>query len=79
MFHIDATDAGGIAMKWDPGLRFLVGFAGLIGAPTMALAHHSFAAQYDSNQLVELQGKVTKVEWMNPHTFFYIYREQTGD
>lgn len=59
-------------MKWDPVLRFFAGCAGLIGATTIAIAHHSFAAQYDSKQLVELQGKVTKVEWMNPHTFFYI-------
>jgi hypothetical protein len=52
--------------------RLLVGSAGVLMASSATLAHHSFAAQYDSNQLVELQGKVTKVEWMNPHTFFYI-------
>jgi len=59
-------------MKWLPVRHFLVGLAGFIGAATSTLAHHSFAAQYDSSQIVELQGKVTKVEWMNPHTFFYI-------
>ncbi len=39
---------------------------------TAALAHHSFAAQYDSNKPVTLKGWVTKVEWSNPHVYFYI-------
>ena len=37
-----------------------------------AVAHHSFAAQYDANKPVTLTGKVTKVEWTNPHARFYI-------
>ena len=40
--------------------------------PAVASAHHSFAAQYDSNQPVTLQGTITKVEWMNPHAYFYV-------
>src|SRR5688572_17046096 len=35
-------------------------------------AHHSFSAQYDSAQPVKLQGAVTKIEWNNPHVYFYI-------
>jgi hypothetical protein len=44
------------------------------------LAHHSFAAEYDSKQPVTLTGAVTKIEWMNPHVYFYIdvKDEQTG-
>ncbi|MGD8340673.1 MAG: DUF6152 family protein [Gammaproteobacteria bacterium] len=37
-----------------------------------ASAHHSFAAEFDADQPVDLTGYVTKVEWLNPHTFFYI-------
>jgi len=33
-------------------------------------AHHSFAAQYDRQKSVTLRGKVTKVEWANPHVYF---------
>ena len=35
-------------------------------------AHHSFAAQFDSDKPVTLVGTITKVEWTNPHTYFYI-------
>jgi hypothetical protein len=35
-------------------------------------AHHSFAAQYDRNKPVTLTGPVTKLEWMNPHVYFYM-------
>jgi hypothetical protein len=55
-------------------IRFavLIAAAGLsIGALPLA-AHHSFAAEYDSKQQVTLEGVVTKVEWMNPHTWFYL-------
>ena len=43
-------------------------------------AHHSFAAEYDSKQPVKVTGAVTKIEWMNPHVYFYIdvKDEQTG-
>jgi hypothetical protein len=37
-----------------------------------AVAHHSFAAEYDASKPITLNGKVTKVEWTNPHAFFYI-------
>ena len=35
-------------------------------------AHHSFPAQYDINKPITLTGKVTKVEWTNPHIFIYV-------
>jgi hypothetical protein len=45
---------------------------GLILCTVPMLAHHSFAAEYDSAKAVSLTGTVTKVEWMNPHARFYI-------
>jgi hypothetical protein len=35
-------------------------------------AHHSFAAQYDRNKPITLKGTVTKIEWANPHIYFYM-------
>lgn len=49
---------------------FLVTSA-LVAAPPVT-AHHSFAAQYDSTRPVTLQGSVTRLEWMNPHVYFYL-------
>ena len=39
---------------------------------TAALGHHSFAAEFDAAKPFKFTGVVTKVEWQNPHTFFYI-------
>jgi hypothetical protein len=36
------------------------------------MAHHSFAAEFDSTKPIKLTGSVTKIEWMNPHAYFYI-------
>ena len=43
-------------------------------------AHHSFSAEFDSTKPFKLTGVVTRVEWANPHTFFFIdvTDEQTG-
>ncbi len=36
------------------------------------LAHHSFGAEYDANKPITVTGVVTKVEWTNPHSYFYL-------
>jgi len=44
------------------------------------LGHHAFSAVFDPAQPVSLEGTVTSIEWMNPHTWFYIdVREESGE
>jgi hypothetical protein len=45
---------------------------GVIVSAAPAVAHHSFAAEFDGSKAVTLKGYVTKVEWTNPHVWFYI-------
>ena len=47
-------------------------FVGLVLSAPAVIAHHSFAAEFDANKALTLKGIVTKIEWSNPHTYFYM-------
>lgn len=52
---------------------------GALVASSPVLGHHSFSAEFDANRPIKLTGAVTKVEWVNPHIWFYIdVKDETG-
>ena len=52
-------------------LMLIALLAGVLGG-TQLLAHHSFAAEFDDKQPIKLTGTLTKVEWTNPHIWYYV-------
>lgn len=65
-------------MKTGCRSAFGAGMAVVLGA-LPAFAHHSFASVFDANKPLKLTGLVTKVEWQNPHAWFYIdVKDETG-
>jgi hypothetical protein len=75
-------ESSGINRIEDESMRTTLAIAVGIGCITTAiptLAHHSFAAEFDSKKPLKLTGSVTKVEWTNPHAWFYIdVKDTTG-
>ena len=46
--------------------------AGALASSVPVIAHHAFAAEFDANKRLQLQGTVTKMEWINPHAWMHI-------
>ena len=62
-------------------MKLLVALAGaaVVAAATVpVVAHHAFGAEFDANRPVLLKGKVTKVEWVNPHAWIHLAVEKDG-
>ncbi len=53
-------------------LSVMVVGVSLLTAAVPAIAHHSFAAEFDSAQPITLKGTVTKMEWINPHAWIHM-------
>ena len=50
----------------------LIAIAGLLLSGVPAMAHHAFATEFDALKPVTMKGIVTKIDWANPHVWFYI-------
>jgi Family of unknown function (DUF6152) len=55
-----------------PGIAALLTSFAVLASGLSLAAHHSFAAQYDRDKPITLKGTVTRLEWANPHVYFYI-------
>jgi hypothetical protein len=58
-------------------IALLLAVVAMIGSRS-APAHHSFAAEYDREKPITLSGTISKVEWQNPHVYFYIDVKDAG-
>jgi len=43
-----------------------------LGLTGSSWAHHSFAAEFDGSKSMRIKGVLTKIEWTNPHSYFYV-------
>lgn len=59
-------------MRMKSWRALMIGALVMAGGAGTADAHHSFAAEFDQNQPIKLEGKVIKFEWVNPHSWIHI-------
>jgi len=63
-------------------MKTLIVVAGILAVSSghTLLAHHSFAAEFDASKAIRLNGTLAKVEWTNPHIYFYIdVKDEAGN
>ena len=58
-------------------LLFVIGLGFILSSPAIR-AHHAEAAEYDTTKPVKVSGMLTKVEWQNPHVWFYLEVKEDG-
>jgi len=60
-------------------IRIIVGSVAILTLAVPVLAHHSFAAEFDASNCRDFTGTLTKIEWENPHAYFYLdVKDATG-
>src|SRR5437762_2780129 len=60
-------------------IAILVAMACVLASSAPLAAHHSFAAEFDGSKAIRVTGALTKIEWTNPHTYFYLeVKEDNG-
>ena len=59
-------------MRYTTGIIVAVLGVSLLVAGASVQAHHAFAAEFDANRPVALEGTITKMEWINPHAWMHL-------
>jgi hypothetical protein len=64
--------SGRVALTRVPHVLGVVVVAAILSAPSPLRAHHSFAAEFDGKNCRDFTGVLTKLDWQNPHAYFYV-------
>jgi len=57
----------------------LVGMGAILSATTPAFAHHAFTAEFETDKKLSVTGVLTRVDWVNPHTYYYVEVKEGGN